>query len=345
MSEYRRKSPPRNYLARREQWRLLGLVLALGLIVILMSEARNPANYRWMFGGDQDEGTSEVETTKHDNRYEPPPRRPEVPGTFIARAEPDEAEADTTGRYFPGVKPDFLEKVRDDAPFGSAVSAEHRAWLNLLEILHTADEETLSNASTGRATYAQLMKQAGEYRGKLVTVFGTVHRAHRLEVPENDAGVETYYRIWISPDDNPASPLVAYVLELPEGFPTGMDVRADVRLVGFSFKRWLYLAGDPATGEETMRIAPLLFARTLHWRKPVPSRPPPSADPITLATIAGVALLVAVVVVVYALRRGAGETVSRQEELPEELELGWDAGPPSEAGVPLDDAPKPESPE
>jgi len=345
MSEFRRKSSPRNYLARREQWRLLGLVLALGLVVILMSEARNPANYRWMFGGDPKEGTSDVETTEIDNLYEPAPRGPKVPGTFIARAEPDEAEVDTTGHYFPGVKPAFLEKVRDDAPFGSAVTAEHRAWLNLLEILHTADEQTLENASTGRATYAQLMKQAGEYRGKLVTVFGTVHRAHPLEVPENDLGVKTYYRLWISPDDNPSSPIVAYVLELPEGFPTGMDFRADVRLVGFSFKRWLYMAGDPETGEETMRVAPLLIGRTVYWRKPAASRPPPSADPITLATIAGVALLVAVVVVVFALRRGGGKTIPRQEELPEEIELGWDAGPPSEAGLPLDDAPNPEKPE
>jgi len=345
MSEFRRKSPPRNYLARREQWRLLGLVLGLGLIVLLMSEARNPDNYRWMFGGGQDEGTSDVETTDMDNRYQPPARGPQVPGTFTSRAEPDEAETDTTGRYFPGVKPAFLEEVRDDAPFGSAVSAEHRAWLNLFEILHTADEQTLENASTGRATYAQLMKQPREYRGQLVTVFGTVHRAHPLEVPENNAGVKTYYRLWISPDDNPSSPLVAYVLELPEGFPTGMDVRADVRLIGFSFKRWLYMAGDPETGEETMRIAPLLFGRTVHWRKPAPSRPPPSADPITLATIAGVALLVAVVVVVFAIRRGGGETISRQEQLPEELELGWDAGPPSEAGLPLDDEPNPEKPE
>lgn len=342
MSEFRRKPPPRNYLARREQWRLLGLVLGLGLVVILMSEARNPENYRWMFGSGQDEEVSEVEITEIDNRYEPAPRGPEVPGTFIARVEPDEAESDTTGRYFPGVKPAYLEKVRDDAPFGSAVTAEHRAWLNLLEILHTADEQTLENASIGRVTYAQLMEQPREYRGQLVTVFGTVHRAHRLEVPENDTGVERYYRLWIAPDDNPSSPLVAYVLELPDGFPTGMDVRADVRLVGFSFKRWLYLAGDPETGEETMRIAPLVFGRTVHWRKPPPSRPPPPADPITLVTIAGVALLVAVVVVVYALRRGSGETISRHEELPEELELGWDAGPPSEAGLPLDESPNAE---
>jgi len=338
MSEFRRKSRPRNYLARREQWRLLGLVLALGLVVIVMSEARDPANYRWLFGGGQDEGAAEVGTTELDNLYEPPPRGPEVPGSFVAPAEPDEAEIDTTGRYFPGVKPAYLEQVRDDAPFGSAVTAEHRAWLNLLAIVHTAEAQTLENASTGRATYAQLMKQPNEYRGQLVTVFGTVRRAHRLEVPENDVGVEEYYRTWISPDDNPSSPIVAYVLELPEGFPTGMDVSADVKLVGFSFKRWLYLAGDPATGEETMRTAPVLLARSLDWRKPTPAKPPPSADPVTLATIAGVALLVAVVVLVFALRRTGGPTAFQQEELPEEIDVGWEAGPPSEAGVPLGDA-------
>jgi len=336
MSGFQRKAP-RNYLARREQWRLLGLVLGLGLIVILMQLARDPANYRWMFGGDRGEALPDVPNTKMDNRYQPPPPGPEVPGAFVSRAEPEEAEADTSGRYFPGVKPALLEKVRDDAPFGSAVTAEHGAWLNLLEILDTADEQTLENASTGRATYAQLMKQTREYRGQLVTVLGTVRRAHRLEVPENDVGREHNYQLWISPADNPSSPVVAYVLELPEGFPTGMDVSADVKLVGFSFKRWLYLAGDPETGEKTMRVAPLLFARTVDWRKPVPSTPPPSADPMTLATIAGVALLVAVVVVVFALRGGGGEEISQHEEMPGQLDLDWEAGPAPETGVPLDD--------
>jgi hypothetical protein len=344
MNEPQRK-PPRNYLARREQWRLLVLVLALGLIVILMQEARNPANYRWMLGGSEDRPASGVERTNIDNRYDPPRRGPEVPGTIIARAEPTEAEVDTSGRYFPGVKPDFLEGVRDGTPFRSVDSAEHRAWLNLLEILHTADEATLENASTGRATYALLMQQPGVYRGKLVTVFGTVRRAHRLEVPKNDVGCQWYYQIYLFPDDNPSSPLIAYILELPEGFPIGMEVSADVKLVGFSFKKLPYLAGDPKTGEETMRIAPVLFARTLHWRKPVPSRPPPSTDPVTLATIAGVALLVAVVVVVFVLRRSGGELLPQQEDLPERLEVDWDADRPLEAGVPLDDAPDAEKPQ
>ena len=36
------RRPPRNYLARREQWRLLALVMSLGLVVILMAQLRQP---------------------------------------------------------------------------------------------------------------------------------------------------------------------------------------------------------------------------------------------------------------------------------------------------------------
>lgn len=44
------KRPPRNYLARREQLRLLLLVGGLMLIFILMNEARKPQNWRWLTG-------------------------------------------------------------------------------------------------------------------------------------------------------------------------------------------------------------------------------------------------------------------------------------------------------
>ena len=59
MSQFQRSKPPRNYLSRREQWRLLGLVLALGLVVILMGEARDPDNYPW-FKPPDEEGKVEV---------------------------------------------------------------------------------------------------------------------------------------------------------------------------------------------------------------------------------------------------------------------------------------------
>jgi len=332
MSDFRHAKPPRNYFARREQWRLLGLVMALGLVVILMNEARDPRNYDWLLQLDQRGGAAEPEATDIDNLYDPPPNGGEVPGSFIARAEPREAEVDTTGRYFPGVKPGYLEKVRDDAPFGSAGTAEHLAWLNLLEILSTTDREKLEEASTGRVTYAQLDKQSDDYRGKLVTVLGIARRSNPAGVPKNDLGIEKYHQVLIFPDDNPTSPLVAYVLDLPEGFPQGMEIHADVTMTGFFFKRWSYLGGD-----RKLRVAPVLLARTLSWRRPLPPKPPPSTDPLTLGMIVGVAFLAALVIVVFAVRRTA-EVGNPAEPLPETIEPVWDAGPPSESGMKLDES-------
>ncbi len=343
MSDFRHKNPPRNYFARREQWRLLGLVMGLGLVVILMSELRDPDNreawFGWLQQNTQPAEGAAPEATKIDNLAPTPQRASEIPGSFIARAEPAEAEADTSGKYFPGVKSGHLEEVRDNAPFGSAGSEESLAWLNLLEIVRTAEQETLDEASTGRATYAQLTKQSSDYRGKLVTVMGTARRANRLAAPKNDLGIEKYRRVWIFPDDNPTSPLVAYVLSLPKDFPMGMQIRADVELTGFFFKQWSYLSGNPATGEQQLRVAPVLLARTLTWQKPGPPKPPPPTDPLSLALLVGVALLVAVAVVVYALRRTQGEART-PADLPETIPPVWDTSPPSDAGMPLDASPE-----
>ena len=40
-----RKPPP--YLSRREQWRMLGLVAALCLVLVAIQWAANPDNWRW----------------------------------------------------------------------------------------------------------------------------------------------------------------------------------------------------------------------------------------------------------------------------------------------------------
>jgi len=336
MSQFRQTPPPRNYLARREQWRLLGLVFALGLAVFLMSEARDPDNWRWFADLDRTGRSTEPETTDIDNLYQPPPKDNEIPDAFIARAEPGEAEVDTTGEYFPGVKPAYLEEVEDNTHFGGIGSAEHLAWLNLLEIVSTTDQEKLEEASTGRATYAQLSKQPNDYRGKLVTVIGTARRANPLDAPKNDLGIEKFRRVWIFPDDNPTSPLVAYVLDLPEGFAMGMEIEADVELTGFFFKEWAYLSGNPKTGEKQLRVAPVLLAKSLTWRKPAPPKPPLPADAATLGTIFGVALLAAVVIIVFALRKTGGRAATA-EKLPEAVPPGWEPGPPSEAGTPLDE--------
>ena len=122
MFEFQRGSRPRNYLSRREQWRLLLLVMVLGLVVVLGFEARDPARYQWIWGAGA-EGTGGPATaepsgdaTAVDTRIDPEPPDDEIPGTFISPGSVQVVEVES-GRYFRGVKPVYLDSICDDEPF------------------------------------------------------------------------------------------------------------------------------------------------------------------------------------------------------------------------------------
>lgn len=305
---------PRDYLARREQWRLLVLVVALGVVLILASEARSPKRWTWLWAGS---GPGDAEPapprTGVDNRLEVQPLGQEAAANVrIAQDRPGAVERPTEaaaggapsageGDGSPTAPPrrehisrDELAAIRDDSYFRND---EAKAWFALLDILRQTDEGELERRSLGRVAYVQLFRQPNTYRGELVTVVGTVRRAHRLSAPKNDVGIERYYQLWLQPADNPSSPMVIYCLGLPEGFPTGMGLAEDVRITGFFFKRWAYRAAD------TLRTAPTLLAKTVVWSPAatMPADVPP--DPSNLPWIVAAALLLSGLVVGYVYYR------------------------------------------
>ncbi|NQU20933.1 MAG: hypothetical protein HQ567_06585 [Candidatus Nealsonbacteria bacterium] len=264
MVRIRRTSKPRNYLSRREQWRILLLVMSLGLVFYMMTEARDPDNLRGIMAmlglsGDS-HAADQPGQTRIDNLYEPP-AEPKIRDTFISL--PDElpdTEEEPAGRYFPGVDPKLFRTIRDDTRFRKQ---EQESWFNMLKVLKETDQETLDKASTGPVAFVQLQQQSNEYRGELVTVSGTVRRACPTGAARNDLGIERLWQVWLWPDD--VSPIVIYCLDLPEGFPTGMEVVADVEITGFFFKRCVYSGKD-----KKVRTSPAVLARTVNWQPPPP---------------------------------------------------------------------------
>jgi hypothetical protein len=152
--------------------------------------------------------------------------------------------------------PRHLELIQDDAPFRAR---ERDAWFHLLQLLRENDEGTLERASIGRVTFVQLFQQPDQYRGQLVTVRGTLRRTEHLPSPSNDYGFRDYHRVVLQPEDNFRHPIIAYVLEFPEGMPTGMEIEEEVGITGFFFKRWEYEA------QRELLIAPVVLAKTVQW--------------------------------------------------------------------------------
>lgn len=312
MVDFRQTPKPRNYLARREQWRLLMLVMSLGLVALLMNEVRDPANVARIAAlfeeSAADAAGSQPEETAVDNRLTPR-TEDRIPDAFISPADIELDETtDTSGRYFPGVRPQLLAAIRDDTTFRYQ---EQGAWFNLLGVLKKTDAATLRKASTGRASFAQLFKQSDDYRGELVTLVGTIRRTEPMTAPKNDQGIQRYHRLVLQPADNRTSPIVIYCLALSEAFPTGMEISQEVELTGFFFKRWAYKARD------SLRTTPIVLARTVDWHRAEPLGGSAPTDAVSLALMFGVAAVFAVVAVFYIFTR----TKSDRTEAPKNVQL------------------------
>lgn len=317
MVNFQQTPKPRNYLSRGEQRRLLWLVMGLGLVVLLMIEAGKPEHWPWFatLGESEADPPAESPTPSQetiDTRTRPPSSGNRIPGTFHSPAPPPEqAEEDATGRYFPGIKPQYLQWVRDDKLYRP--EQENKAWFNLLAVLKNTEQAKLDKASTGRRTFAQLFKQSREYRGELVTIRGIVRRANPWEpMRENEQVVWRTYRVWLFPDDCPSSPMIVYCLELPEGFPTGMEIQQRAEITAFHFKRVVYNARD------SFRRAPMLAARTLSWQKPPPPAvvQQPSHGLGTLFAVITVAALLSLAVTVYVYKQTRPARAAEPEDPP-----------------------------
>jgi len=196
-----------------------------------------------------------------------------------------------------------LEQIQDDSPFRRP---EREVWRRLLQVLHETEQAELEKRSEGLVSYGQLFRQSGAYRGRLVTLRGQLRRAERVPMPTNPWGQQYYYQTWFQPVDQPANPIQIYCLELPEGFPLGLQIQEEVEVTGFYFKRLAYQAQDG------LRTAPTLVAKTMRWF-PRPSLAPERASLtgtpliLLLAGVAGLGIATAVLLYYRGRPRGRFE--------------------------------------
>jgi hypothetical protein len=184
------------------------------------------------------------------------------------------------------------QTITDNTPFRDA---ETPLWFGVWSALQKlTDQQT--PASSGEATYVQLVNQADVYRGKVVTVRGWVLRSEAVTPGENELGIEELYRVILKPAGGGEWPLIVYALEAPEdvGEPFALAVNA----VFFKNLSYRHEAG--------VGLAPVLLtsriARPQAAKAAAPSEPPLSPLAVVLLAAAG-----ATVFVVYAWwRSGRG---------------------------------------
>ena len=284
--DFRRNRTIPNYLGSKEQRRLLMTLALVGVLAILIFQARDLGSGSW-FASSRPVGGLELASQS-------------TAGHPAAKSDPPGLPADKNGSpaptdrqvLFPGVRPDYLDTVEDDTVF-RAVEAD--AWFHLLALLEMTDQRDLERASLGRVGFLQLDQQADAYRGRLVTIDGTLRGAKLVAAPPNGYSIEQYYQLWLQPDRGSPALVVVYALTLPEGFPLGTDLEAPCAATGFFFKRWAYPA------REGIATAPLVLARTVDWQPPPPPEEAPSGGQFVWAFF--IALVLAVMIVGFFIVR------------------------------------------
>jgi len=148
-----------------------------------------------------------------------------------------------------------MQQIRDRTPMTRSADAPAwtRTWERVLASKITDPEPV---------THFELMTQGEFYRGKFVEVVGTVRGVQRISTTDNELGIESYFVVWMQPDQAGTGPFCIYTFKLPDDFPavgdqfTDVDERASV--VGAFFKLRIYTAKSGDVPE-----CPLLLARTL----------------------------------------------------------------------------------
>jgi len=277
------RARPRNFLSPSERHRLFWLVMppALSLFLLL-------SWYERPWDRPLPAATPQIDTLLRSANVD---RRIEDSVIIEADPEPVTAPAEDLG-----ATPESLASVRDDTVFRPG---DDEAWFQIWQTLRSTGSEALRRSGARRVGFAELFGQPRSFRGRLIRFRGTIHRLQKVEAPPNGYDIEGYWQAWIEPDGGPASPIVVYFLDIPDGMPHGMKVCESVDVVGYFFKRWAYQASD------AIRTAPLVMAAEPIW-----NRQSAAAPGGTLAgglALAGIAAVVATTVAAMWLTNGRRE--------------------------------------
>ncbi|MBS0204697.1 MAG: hypothetical protein JSS49_17470 [Planctomycetes bacterium] len=330
--------PP--HLNRRLQLRMLGFVGLIGVIMFVMSsfQANQVQNGKGKLPpATPDEDVFRVreqdETLKPGEFVSRPDEDPQDPAN--PAATPERWQEPPLGGNAPPEDPE-LNLARFDVQFDKKIlrrvkdntigirREEGEAYYRLLDHAQRVPVNELELAGATDVQYLNLMTDPQQFRGEPVTIHGDLWRLYEFQASVNAYGFNTLYEAWIFTADSSNHPYRVVLTELPRELEPGENLRKQVRVTGYFFKREGYASGGG------MHVAPTLLAhRILLYRPPdsIPSTDAIVPYMIGLISAVGLAFLVTLASFAISDRRAARAALLRELNAPRPSFEGLDTGP------------------
>jgi len=107
--------------------------------------------------------------------------------------------------------------------------------------------------------FVDLFENPDVYRGRAVSLRGTIRRLTKYDPGKNNQGIKEVYEGWIYTADSNSNPAVVIFTSKPPELVLGADITDEIRATGYFFKIYDYQSqGGPGK-------APMLLAGTVDW--------------------------------------------------------------------------------
>lgn len=153
----------------------------------------------------------------------------------------------------------LLERVKDNT---AGRAEESPAIYQMLCVAATIPRAQLAALSRRDVTFSNLFHEPDLYRGKPIHLVGVLCRlTARADLDlRNPYSIPVVYEAWIFTENQLDDPMVVLLTKLPEGLTPGEELRENVALDAFFFKKFAY---QRSNGQ--WHAAPMLIGHGIEW--------------------------------------------------------------------------------
>ncbi|MBL8849330.1 MAG: hypothetical protein JNG89_06580 [Planctomycetaceae bacterium] len=250
--------------------RLGSALIALMIIGMMYTRARDPRTWRWLADRDGQAGVAAAATPAAPPVAQPPEEIVPNPTDVNEYSSPD-------------VQTEFAA-IGEKSPL--AVEEMPLYW-RLMKWARAQSFEELQSRTARDVLYTRFFQEPEEYRGKPVQLRLHIKQIVDWAAPENPAGVKTIYEVSGTTDNSRTFYFIVVCPELPPGMKTGTDLNEEGLFVGYFHKVM------PYDGAVKKLAAPLLIGRLRNVPR-VAAPPVPEIPTWVWMAVLGVIIVAAV---------------------------------------------------